>query len=68
MSSGDKGPAVGPIETMVPGLSGQKVTMVPGLTGQKVHGDKGPAVGPIGTKMEVRSKTNVHEGLTRSTP
>ena len=31
----DKGPAVGPIETMVPGLHGQ----VAGLPGQKVNGD-----------------------------
>ena len=53
--------AVDPIETMVPGLPGQKVngnsspavgpieTMVPGLPGQKVNGNSGPAVDPIET-------------------
>ena len=33
--NGEKGPAVGPIETMVPGLPGQ----VPELPGQKVNRD-----------------------------
>ena len=54
---------MGPIETMVPGLPGQKVngnsgpavgpieTMVPGLPGQKVNGNSSPAVDPIETMV-----------------
>ena len=36
--------------------------------GQDVAGFKDRTVGPTGTKMEVRSKTAVHVGPTRSTP
>ena len=40
MITGDKAPAAGPIETMVPELPGQKV-----------NGGKCPAVGPIETMV-----------------
>ena len=67
---------MGPIETMVPGLPGQKVngnstpavspveTMVPGLPGQEVNGNSTPAAGPIETMVSTGLTAGVLLPLT----
>ena len=72
-------PAVGPKETMVPGLPGQKVngnstpaagpieTMVPGFPGQTAGAQPFKDL-RFQRPVEARNETIVHGGLTRWTP